>query len=517
LENKRTVHKVYVQPEKDYSFADYAEIIRLECERMDRLICTHDYISEGNEFLVPENQEPQYFLPENYEGGESNGTIYQRFGANSAFYGVPKSPDAPPPTAFRPKPYELVSKLDRIEDPIILELLESTGKIICISEAFWANYHYLLHTHANLSQVMYYGWEDEIKETPVSLATTCYRYTPFTFQSWLLYRAPCEDEPPLIIAEEWQVKWIRENALHLIPDESRFLILSENHAAPENCTKLDVTTFNGLSLFQSDVARLKNNADAELETSLKNAPKISVIICSYNQGEFLEKCIKSILDQKYSNLELIVVDGNSTDESIAILERYRPMFAHLLIEDDNGQSDALNKGFSLSTGDVMTWICSDDGLEPGSLLKVAKAFAHNESLDIVVGGCRRVDPQGKNLSVHHTFLPYEKQVRLSFGDMISFGHTWLRSFYFIQPELFWSRRIWERSGGYIKNHMFFAMDYELFLRFALAGAQAFHIADCLAFALVHDAQKSAHQGRNLPTIMRMMDEFKEMLSSLKKG
>lgn len=509
-----TIHDVYVQSEEEYSLRDYEEIIRLECERMERLIHTHSYLSEGDKFLAEITQKPNYIGMGDSVADQLNNSLYQRFSANTAFYGVPQRPYAPPSTIARPAPYELAKKQVIGDDAAVADFLVSAGKVICVSNIFWANYHYLLQSKADMSDTAHYGWEERIEEIPVSLATTCYRHTPFTFQSWLLYRAPCEKGPLLIVLDESQLDWVKENALHLVPEDSQYLILSADRPQYAPCDQLEGVSVGGLSLFSMGHTDLQEGVNSELWELPEKAPKISVVICSYNQGEFLEKCIRSILDQRYPNLELIVVDGNSTDNSISLLEQYRAAFAHLIIEDDNGQSDALNKGFSLSTGDIMTWVCSDDGLEPGSLLTVAKTFVQNDELDVVVGGCRRIGMRGENLSVHHTHLPYEEQVRLSFGDMISFGHTWLRGFYFIQPELFWSRRVWEKSGAYIKNHMFFAMDYELFLRFALAGAQAFHIKKCLAFALVHDAQKSAHQGRNLPTIMRMMDEFQVMVRSL---
>jgi len=514
LENQKQPYLLQVEPEQHYTFEDYRTIIRLEKERMGRLIDTHEYIHEGDKLLVDVTQPPAYRFSDTSLVDQNSINLYQRYGANTAFYGVPQRPPNPTPKHHRPDAFKLATPKETLpEYEVISALLSSSKKVICTSAFFWANYHYLLHSEADQTGNAFYGWEEEIPQIPVELATPCFRHSPFTFQSWLLYRAPCEEEC-LIVADENQFRWIMSHAAEQLPQDTRILIVTgaeiESVAGAE---RVETQTSFKNRFFLKHLKKASSDCVETLDSTL---PKISVIVCSYNQGEFLEKCLKSILDQNYPNLELIVVDGNSTDDSTAILERYRTQCAHLLIEDDNGQSDALNKGFTLATGEVMTWVCSDDGLEEGSLFKVGQTYAANASVDIVVGGCRRIDPNGRPLSVHHTHLPYNQEVRLSFGDMISFGHTWLRSFYFIQPELFWSRRIWEKSGGYVKNHMFFAMDYELFLRFALAGAKALHISDCLAFALVHDAQKSAHMGRNLPTISRMMTEFEDMLAQADK-
>ena len=123
--------------------------------------------------------------------------------------------------------------------------------------------------------------------------------------------------------------------------------------------------------------------------SVRSWPKISVVMVSFNQAIFLEEGLRSILEQGYPNLEFLVVDGHSTDGSVEILERYRHRLDFLLIEPDNGQSDGLNKGFARATGDIVTWVNSDDLLEPGALFRVAQEFLDHR-VDMVVGGCRQI-------------------------------------------------------------------------------------------------------------------------------
>ncbi len=101
---------------------------------------------------------------------------------------------------------------------------------------------------------------------------------------------------------------------------------------------------------------------------------ISVVTCSYNQAEFLEATLRSVLDQNYPNLEYIVIDGGSTDGSVEIIERYQHRLAYWVSEPDAGQTDALIKGFSRATGDVLAWLNSDDLYEPGTLHEVGQAL-----------------------------------------------------------------------------------------------------------------------------------------------
>ena len=102
--------------------------------------------------------------------------------------------------------------------------------------------------------------------------------------------------------------------------------------------------------------------------------KISIITPSYNQGEYIEKTIKSILDQGYPNLEYIIMDGGSNDETVEIIKKYEDKITFWQSEPDKGQTDAINKGFEKCTGDIVTWLCSDDYYEPNVLFEIEKAI-----------------------------------------------------------------------------------------------------------------------------------------------
>ena len=107
--------------------------------------------------------------------------------------------------------------------------------------------------------------------------------------------------------------------------------------------------------------------------------KISIITPSYNQADYLEECIDSVLSQNYPNLEFIIIDGGSTDNSAAIIRKYEKHLNFWVSEQDNGQSDAINKGFAKATGNIITWLNSDDLFTEGTLAKVDSYFTDNQA------------------------------------------------------------------------------------------------------------------------------------------
>src|SRR5690242_10507015 len=118
-----------------------------------------------------------------------------------------------------------------------------------------------------------------------------------------------------------------------------------------------------------------------------NLPKFSVVIPSYNQGQFLEETILSVINQGYPNLELFVVDGGSKDNSVDVIKKYESHITWWVSEKDKGQSDAINKGFSRVTGDIATWLCSDDLFTEGALKRVAELFSTlPDDIGVVYGG-----------------------------------------------------------------------------------------------------------------------------------
>ena len=209
-------------------------------------------------------------------------------------------------------------------------------------------------------------------------------------------------------------------------------------------------------------------------------PRISIVTPSLNQGQYLEQTIRSVLNQQYPNLEYIVIDGGSTDNSGQILEKYRPLLARCIVEPDRGQGDALAKGFALAEGDIFCWLCSDDMLKPGVLWLAAGAFQNNPSLDLLYGDTEYLYADGTIRQKPRLF--YDFDVMLYAFNLVP------------QPSAFFSRRAYVRAGG-VDPSMNYAMDYDLFLRMGREAKVAF-IPLTLSSYRLHGGSKTVSQAKH---------------------
>jgi len=205
-------------------------------------------------------------------------------------------------------------------------------------------------------------------------------------------------------------------------------------------------------------------------------PKISIVTPSYNQGKFLERTILSILNQNYPNLEFIIIDGGSTDESLKIIKKYEKYLSYWVSEKDRGQSDALNKGFKMTTGEIIGWQNSDDIYLPGAFDKVAKFFKENSKIDIVYGNRFDID-EDDNIIGESRFVRFSKIVYQY--DGLPFG----------TQSLFWRRALFSKIG-YLDVELHFSMDYEYFLRAAIFKAKFRYIPFYLGAMRRHKAAKT---------------------------
>lgn len=208
-----------------------------------------------------------------------------------------------------------------------------------------------------------------------------------------------------------------------------------------------------------------------------SAPRISIVVPSYNQGRFLRATLDSVLSQNYPNLELIVQDGASSDESAAVLREYSQRLTHWESQRDKGQAHAINLGFRHATGEVLAYLNSDDLLLPGALAYVGDFFERKPAVDVVYGHRVNIDESG--LEIGRWILPAHQDEILRWADFVP------------QETLFWRRRIWERAGGAMDESFRFALDWDLLLRFLAHGARFSRLPRFLGAFRIHEAQKTS--------------------------
>ncbi|MFC2063884.1 glycosyltransferase family 2 protein [Chloroflexota bacterium] len=202
--------------------------------------------------------------------------------------------------------------------------------------------------------------------------------------------------------------------------------------------------------------------------------KVSIVTPSFNQADFLEKTICSVLEQDYPHIEYLLVDGGSTDGSLEIIQKYSKQLTWWVSEPDSGQAEAINKGLSRVSGDIVAWLNSDDILLPGAIKQAVSIFTQFPETGLIYGDVLAIDARGTTTN------------RLTYSDM---SLSDLAAFQMIgQPSVFMRRSVLEKAG-YLDVSFHFLLDHHLWLRMAQL-AKIRHIPEFLSAARFHADSKN---------------------------
>lgn len=227
--------------------------------------------------------------------------------------------------------------------------------------------------------------------------------------------------------------------------------------------------------------------------------KVSIITPSFNQGEFIEQTILSILNQEYSNIELIVVDGLSDDNTVDILRKYNDRIIWIS-ERDNGQAEAINKGFKLATGEILSWLNSDDVYQKGTIERVVKYFEDHQDVDMLCGDLDIISETNEIIGEMSGFdMEYNKTKK-----MILFG-----GMAFPQPSTFFRRSVIDKVG-YLDESFHYCLDVEFFVRI-VNSCKIGYLKKKLASHRYHSMSKSIKMGS-----LQTQKFTKERLTIIKK-
>ena len=208
-------------------------------------------------------------------------------------------------------------------------------------------------------------------------------------------------------------------------------------------------------------------------------PKLTIVTPSYNQGCFIEETIRSVLLQGYPNLEYIIMDGGSTDESVGIIRKYAPWLAYWHSMQDKGQADAINKGFARSTGEIIAWVNSDDTYEPKTFYRIVQSLLDHPSYQVIHGDAWYIDESGQRIAKCSCIRSDFTYRYLLNRDPI------------VQPTCFWYKALWQKVGP-LRVDLNWGFDWEWYIR-AKKYTEFFFIHKHIANYRLHSQSKTQTQ------------------------
>ncbi len=219
-------------------------------------------------------------------------------------------------------------------------------------------------------------------------------------------------------------------------------------------------------------------------------PLVTIVTPSYNQAQFLEATMRSVLEQDYTNLEYIVVDGGSQDGSREIIERYAGRLAWWVSEKDRGQTDAINKGFAHAHGEILAWLNSDDTYQPGTVRQAVEALQNYPEAGMVYADTAFIDADGKVIGKFPAAQTDLARLRRGYVHVP-------------QQSSFWRASLWKKVGP-LDSGFFFAMDYDLWVRLAHLAPLRYLPGPVWAnFRLHGDAKTISADDRCWPEMLRV--------------
>jgi len=245
-------------------------------------------------------------------------------------------------------------------------------------------------------------------------------------------------------------------------------------------------------------------------------PKVSVITPSYNQAQFLERTIRSVLEQDYPNIEYIIIDGGSTDGSVDIIRRYADRLAYWVSEPDRGQAHAINKGLQRATGVWVAWQNSDDVFYPGAFAQLAQMAQQQPDADLIIGNMNLIDQDDR-------MLRDIKYVRPTYRALLAEGMV------LTNQAAFWRRSLHDQIG-YLDETLDCGFDYEWFLRVLNGGRAAAHVNASWGGLRMHEDTKTSKrqevfereyrkilEGRQASWVSRKYHQLRRLMLMLAQG